>query len=68
MIQSPRSLTAIVHVKFHYGEGISKAPDESQIELLNNLMEKTSSLDPELQRILVGFADQMKATTGQSPR
>jgi len=68
MMQPPRSLTAVVHVKFHYGEAVSEKPDEGQVELLNKLMENTSSLDPELQRILVDFANQMQATTEQSPR
>lgn len=62
MIETPKSLTAIVHVRFHYEESKSKLPSEGEIEILANLMDKASELDPDFQEILIKFASHLKKT------
>lgn len=56
MIQSPKSLTAVVHVTFHYGEE-TKPAGEINVELLNQVMNSASEMTPNLQEILAQFAD-----------
>lgn len=63
MIQSPKSLTAVVHVKFHYGEEETKQPGEAQVELLSNVMDSASEMSPELQEVLAQFADYLQKVT-----
>jgi len=60
MFQSPKSLTAVVHVRFHYEEPTSKSPSESEVEILSRLMDQASELEPSLQEILVQFAEHLK--------
>lgn len=62
MIETPKSLTAIVHVRFHYEESRSKLPSEGEIEILANLMDTASELDPDFQEILIKFANHLKKT------
>jgi len=71
-MESPKSLTAMVHVRFHYRELPSQAPSKSEIEVLGSLLERASKLDPDLQELLVRFADYVKGSSegtgvGQSP-
>ncbi|MBA7616922.1 hypothetical protein ES703_24224 [subsurface metagenome] len=69
-MQSPKSLTAMVHIRFHYGDPIAKPPNESQIELLSELMDRATELSPELQELLVQFANHLRkvdSKPGQSP-
>lgn len=59
MIQSPKSLTAVVHVKFHYADeeaGI-KPVSERDIEVISRILDKASGLEAEKQELLVKFAD-----------
>ena len=42
MIESPKSLIAVVHVRFHYGEAKTKAT-ESGIEDIGNTVKEASS-------------------------
>lgn len=60
MFQSPKSLTAVVHVRFQYEEPTSKSPSESEVEILSRLMDQASELEPSLQEILVQFAEHLK--------
>ena len=60
MFQSPKSLTAVVHVRFSYEEPTSKSPSESEVEILSRLMDQSSELEPSLQEILVQFAEHLK--------
>ncbi len=62
MIETPKSLTAIVHMRFHYEELKSKLPSEGEIEILAKLMDQASELDPDLQEILIKFASHLKKT------
>jgi len=46
MIEPPKSLTAVVHVRFHHGEAKTEAT-ESSIETLSKLLDHASELSPE---------------------
>jgi hypothetical protein len=70
MITSPKSLTAVVHVNFHYEEEEAKPVSERDIEMISQILTKASGLEPELQNILVKFADylnQVGTEERQSP-
>jgi len=67
MIQSPRSLTAVVHVKFHYDEVEAKPVNERDIEMLSQILSKASGLEPELQQLLIKFADYLGQGVRESP-
>lgn len=56
MIKSPKSLTAVVHVKFHYEEIEPKPVSERDVEMVSQILTKASGLAPELQELLVKFA------------
>lgn len=50
IFQSPKSLTATIHVRFHYKEEEQqKPPDESGLQIINRLLDKAGGLEPELQ-------------------
>ena len=53
----PKSLTAVVHVKFHYGDSECKPVGEREIEMIGQLLQKASGLEPELQELLIKFAE-----------
>jgi len=54
----PRSLTAVVHVTFNYGDGGRPKPaSEPEIEMLSRILNNASDLSSEEQEILVKFAD-----------
>ena len=65
MIESPKSLTAVVHVRFHYGEAESKATGR-RVETLSKLLDHASELRPEHQELLVKFANHLKETCNKS--
>ncbi len=71
MMEAPKSLTAIVHVRFHYED--KKNTELGRAELLSKVMERASELNPELQRMLVDFASHVEKVSsegengGQSP-
>lgn len=56
MMESPKSLTAIVHVRFHYKEPETKSVSESELEMLGRILDRASELSPEQQEILAKFA------------
>lgn len=59
MIQSPKSLTATIHVRFHYSEPETKETksNQGQVEIMAQILDRASELDPDLQEMLVKFAD-----------
>jgi len=59
MIKSPKSLTAVVHVKFHYEDKEPKPVSELDVEMVSQILAKASGLKPELQELLVKFADHL---------
>ncbi|MBA7571320.1 hypothetical protein ES708_13079 [subsurface metagenome] len=59
MIQAPKSLTAVVHVKFHYEGAEPKPVSERDVEMVSQILDKASGLKPELQELLVKFADHL---------
>ena len=65
MVESPKSLTAVIHVRFHYREAETKAT-ESSIETLSKLLDHASELSPEYQELLVKFANHLKETCNKS--
>lgn len=59
MIEKPKSLTAVVHVNFKYDESESKKISEPEIEILNRILDQASDLTPDMQEVLVKFAEYM---------
>jgi len=57
MIQSPKSLTAIVHVRFNYEKTEPRPAEEGEIESISNILEQTADLPHNLQTILLQFAE-----------
>jgi len=71
-MEAPKSLTAVVHVRFHYEEPAPKPPSRGEIEVLDSMLRCASDLDPSLQELLVKFADHIKRSCerngyGQNP-
>ena len=65
MIKSPKSLTAVIHVRFHYREAETKTT-EGGVEALSKLFDQASELSPEHQELLIKFADHLKETCDES--
>lgn len=57
MIKTPMSLTATVHVRFHYTESEIKAASMGETELLARVLDQATDMDSELQELLVKFAN-----------
>ena len=55
MFESPKSLTAVIHIRFQ--EPTGKPPTVEEKEILSRMMDEADELDPELNEILVKFAD-----------
>ena len=66
MIDTPKSLTAVVHVRFNYQESAVKTPDSKEIEILSNILDQASSLPPEMQEVMIKFADYLGKLTGRA--
>ena len=71
MIGPPKSLTAIVHVRFHYDEEGETEPGAADLEMVGKLLERASKMEPDMRDILVKFADYLQKVgrkeDGQSP-
>lgn len=69
MFESPRSLTAVIHVRFHYKEADGKGGSEGGVALMDKILEQASELPPELQEVVVKFADYLNGlkNDGQNP-
>ncbi len=61
MIRTPKSLTATIHVQFHYDEEEPKAAAESEVELVNKILDRTSELEPDFQELLLKFVDYLNS-------
>ncbi len=66
MIESPKSLTAVIHARFHCREKESKSDTESGVETLSKLLDQVSELDPEYQELLIKFANHLKETRNKT--
>ena len=71
MLESPKSLTATIHVRFHYKEVEPGPVDAGETEIMSKVLDQAAELSPELQELLVKFADYLKGLSkkpgGQSP-
>ena len=56
----------IVHVKFHYKEPETKPVDQSEIEMMARVLDQASHLEPEMQEILVKFANYLNQLSGKT--
>lgn len=56
-MELPKSLTAVIHMTFHYKEGEAKPVAEAEIVILNSVLARASELSPEQQETLLKFAD-----------
>ena len=59
MIAVPKSLTAVVHVKFDYDGQKPQPVSDSDIKIISRILDKAAGMEPELQEILVKFADHL---------
>lgn len=66
MIETPKSLTAVVHVKFNYRESAAKTPDAKEVEILSDILDQAADLSPEMQEIIVKFADYLGQLTDRA--
>ncbi|MBA7685508.1 hypothetical protein ES703_93933 [subsurface metagenome] len=64
MMKSPKSLTATIYVRFHYEEPEGSPLFAGQTEMVGRILDQANDLDPDLQEILVKFADHL-STQGQ---
>jgi len=64
MMEVPKSLTALVHVKFNYQESENKGVSEPEVEILSRILNQASDLPREMQEILVAFAGHLEKTSG----
>ena len=65
MNQLPKSLTATVHIRFHYPEAETR-PNDCPIELVANLLEHVDDLPPDLQEVVVKFANYLRESNQTS--
>ena len=59
-MESPKSLTAVIHVRFNYKEAQAKPVDEGQVEIMGQILDKAEELPSEYQEMLVRFANYMQ--------
>jgi len=57
MVNLPSSLTAVVHMRFHFDEKEKKLVGQAEIRVLDELLDRAGDLDPELQEMLIKFAN-----------
>lgn len=57
MLESPKSLTATVHVRFNYKQLESGPVTASDVAVLNKLLDKSSELSPDHRELLLKFTD-----------
>lgn len=69
-MESPKSLTAIVHVRFNYKEPeVKSVVGESELEIMGRILDRVGGLPPEHQELLVKFAHYLDklGKTAESP-
>ncbi len=54
---APKSLTATIYVRFHYQEPEVGALTGGDTQTINKILDQASELSPDLQELLVKFAD-----------
>lgn len=59
MMKSPKSLTAVIHIKFNYPEPEDKPVNEADMEMLSRILDRAAELEPELQELIVKFANHL---------
>ena len=64
MIQSPKSLTATIHVRFHYRDPESEPVTEGETQIIDKLLSHAGDLAPELQELLIKFASYLREQSG----
>lgn len=67
MIQSPKSLTATIHIRFHYAEPETSPVTEGEAAMVGRLLEQTADLDPDLQEVMIKFANFLKRSSASEP-
>jgi len=60
MIESPKSLTATIYVRFHYKEPETEGLSQGTTKTIGRILDRATEMDPELQGILNKFADYLK--------
>ena len=70
MLEAPKSLTAVIHVRFNYKESEAKPVSEGETQILSRILDQASELSTDKQELLVKFADyinQLGKKDEQSP-
>ena len=57
VIGFPHSLTATIHVKFHYKDAGAKGVEKGDIEMINHILERASGMTDKERTFLTRFAD-----------
>ena len=65
MIESPKSLTAVIHINFHYRETGAEATKRG-IEALSKLLDQSLELSPEHLELLIKLASRLAETSNKS--
>ena len=65
MIESPKSLTAVIHINFHYRETEAEAT-KCGIEALSKLLDQSLELSPEHLELLIKLASRLAETSNKS--
>ena len=60
MLESPKSLTATIYMRFHYKEPETDAPSQGTTKMIGKILDQASEMDPELQDLLNKFASYLK--------
>lgn len=57
IFESPKSLTATVHVRFNYSQSAAEPVTASDVEILHNILDKASELSPDHRELFLKFAE-----------
>ena len=60
MSQIPKSLTAIVHVRFNTKDGETRSAENTEIEIVGRILDRASEMPLADQQMLMRFADYLK--------
>ena len=53
----PLSMTATIHVKFHYQDTKTKGVEKGDVEMINHILERASGMTDKERTFLTRFAD-----------
>jgi len=59
-MESPKSLTAVVHVRFNYKEHQDSKIVKSDLEVMSKILDQAAEMPAEHQELMVKFADYLK--------